>query len=113
MASSYRIYWSRRPAPLVFTGDEGAGEGRDVPVLTVENFAKWYGLYLVHPDGRVEEIDFGVLEDAARKLGVSPYVDHVPRPEVVEATASARGWILDEASREVIVGRWRLEVKGN
>ena len=42
------MYLSERGHTLVYWSPPS-----EVPVLTVENYVKWYGLYLVHPDGRV------------------------------------------------------------
>jgi len=97
-------YLSRRGHPLVYAG---APQAR--PVLTVENYPKWYGLELVRPDGSVEDVSFEGLCDLAYSLGVSPYVDHVPNAELVPALAASMGWSLDACSYEMMVGRWEIE----
>ena len=100
-----RTYLSRRGLPLVYAGDPAR-----VPVLTVENYPKWYGLCLVMPDGSVLEVSFGELQDLADAARVSPFVDHVPNATLVPALAEARGWSLDSCSYEMMVGRWECEV---
>ena len=99
------IYFSKRRNPLVYVG-----EVKKVPVLTVENSAKWYGFCLVLPDGSVEEVDFGVLLPSADEKGLVPYVDHVPNALLVPGMAESRGWVLDARSYEMMVGRWESEV---
>jgi hypothetical protein len=80
--------------------------GCDVPVLTVEAYEKWYELFLVHPDGRVESISFNELE---RFCGDgSPYADHAPNPNAVRLLVEARGWRLSELTFELMIGRWEL-----
>jgi len=80
------------------------------PVLTAENYSKWYELFLVMPDGTVGEVGFGELHELADERGVSPYVDHVPNPSLVSVLAERRGWSIDHVSYEVMVGRWEIEV---
>lgn len=79
----------------------------DRPVITVELYSKWYGLYLVYPEGSIEEIPFPESEG---RLDVSDYVDHVPNPKVVVWFAEKNNFYLDELALELIVGRWELEV---
>jgi hypothetical protein len=96
-------YRSVRGHPLIYSGPAPS----DGAILTVENYLKWYGLELVMPDGSVEEIDYGILCDAAALLDVIPHVDHVPNPHVVVFAAErSRGWRVDRVSYEVMVGRW-------
>ena len=104
-----RTYFSEAQWPLVYRGEPGA-----VPILTVESCPKWYALYLVMPDGSVEEVTFAELHELADRHAdrdMSPYVDHVPNPELVPELASARGWTIDSCSYEMMVGRWESEVK--
>lgn len=73
------------------------------PVLTVENYTKWYVLYLVYPDDRTEQVSFGQLNGFTDK---SPYTDHAPNPVAVEHLAAARGWNIAERAMECMIGRW-------
>lgn len=98
-------YLSKQSHFLVYVGVE---PGR--PVLTVENYPKWYGFQVVMPDGTVREESFGLLDDLATSRGVSPHVDHVPNAELVPALAEKIGWILDFCSYEMMVGRWVSEI---
>ena len=99
-------YRSKRGHPLVFCGVTSASR----PVLTVENYPKWYGFVLVKPDGSVEDVSFGVLQEVADERGVSAYVDSAPNAELVPELARKMGWHLDSVSYELMVGRWEAEV---
>lgn len=92
------VYWVKRPE-YCYT----------VPVLTVENYCKWYNLYLVMPNGRVQQINFTQLDDVCT-TAESPWCDHVPNPVVVERLAEASGWHLCSESIDMIRGRWAAEV---
>jgi len=97
------MYLSERGHTLVYWSPPS-----EVPVLTVENYVKWYGLYLVHPDGRVEWLAFPEWGPDGR----SGFVDHVPNPVACQQLAAKRGWVWDENSLDMIWGRWRREVEG-
>lgn len=93
-------YVSPRDLPLVFQDEPG-----DRPILTVENYVKWYTLYVVHPDGRVREADM-TEEDGFR----SAWRDHVPHPAACHAYARLKGWEWDENSLDMVYGRYAREV---
>jgi hypothetical protein len=95
------IRFSSRRLPLVCVDDNV-----EVPILTVENYCKWYDLQIVHPDGRVEAVPFP--DDGQG----TPYVDHVPNPHAVARYADRCGYHIDLQAFEMIVGRWQLEVVG-
>jgi hypothetical protein len=71
-------------------------------ILTVENYCKWYCLYLITSWGSVESVDFPV----------DGYCDHVPYPAAVARMAEEHDWIVDDQSMEIMVGRYVLEVLG-
>lgn len=91
------------PRRELWTWEDMPDEAHLAPVLTVENYTKWYVLYLVHPDNRVEQVSFDQLNDFTDK---SPYTDHAPNPVAVERLAAARGWNIAERAMECIIGRW-------
>lgn len=102
-----RTYLSRRGLPLLWIEEPLAD-----PVLTVENYVKWYWLHLVLPDGRVEEVNFGALDRLANRMGDTPYCDHVPNPRVVQRLADDHRWHLDPNALEMLIGRWEIEARG-
>lgn len=100
---------SPRNHPLVLPGIDG------FPVkttITVELYEKWYGLYLVHTDGRVEEIPFPEDTECCPS-GVSAYRDHVPNPRVVAKFAQLHDYHVDWLAIELMVGRWEVEATDN
>jgi hypothetical protein len=82
----------------------------DVPLLTVAISEKWYELYLLLPNGRVEGLHFGHLDDLKYRREESAYVDHVPNPRAVERFARAKGYHIDPNALDMIRGRWRAEI---
>ena len=92
--------YSDRGKPLVCQDTCGRPYCK-TPILTVENYIKWYCLYLIRPSGEVEAVDFP--DDG--------YCDHVPYPAAVERMAAKNGWVVDEQSLEMMIGRYMLEVK--
>jgi hypothetical protein len=88
-------FQSPRGIPLV-----AQAPGR-IGVLTVENYLKWYTLYLIQPDGSVEPVPFP--EEG--------HTDHVPHPDAVAALAEEKGWIVCSESMEMIIGRYMQEVQ--
>ena len=97
------MYLSDRGQPLVYVGSP-----QDLPVLTVENYVKWYTLHVVHPGGRVKAVNF---PQASPPGGGSAFVDHAPNPLACQQLAAKRGWVWDENSLDMIWGRWRREVE--
>lgn len=69
-------YLSDRQIPLVYNE-----RPQDKPVLTVENYCKWYNLYLVMPNGEVEKLDddkiYHLIENACDTF----WSDHCINPE--------------------------------
>jgi hypothetical protein len=74
------------------------------PIVTIENYCKWYDLYLVHPDGRVEAVPF-----PEERIEGAPYLDHAPNPSHVLHWAERMGYHLHEESEEMMIGRWEIE----
>ena len=98
--SNYTTYFSDRGIPLVFNR---VLDSTGTPVLTVENYLKWYTLYLINPDASVVSICFPD----------NGYCDHVPYPSAVEILAEENGWYLCEESMAMIVGRYYMEFKNH
>jgi hypothetical protein len=84
----------------------------EIPTITVEDYCKWYTLYVVFPDNRVESLCFpghDTLDDLPS--GEMSFVDHVPNPRAVKRMAERLGYEIDYDSLERMVGRWFLEVQ--
>lgn len=95
--------------PLVYCWSEP-----QVPVITVENYLKWYTIHVVMPDGSVESPDLPYGN------GDLWWHDHVPSKEFCDNVVAALRAMLpkyadvkwDPQSLEMVVGRYRLEVAG-
>jgi hypothetical protein len=96
---------SARNFPLVYQGPAP----ETGTIVTVENYVKWYGLHLVHPGDRIEEVVFP--DDDPGENGCY-FVDHVPNPVSVAKMARRLGYTIDPMSYEMMVGRWEIEVTG-
>ena len=86
------------------------GEPWKAPVVTVENYLKWYTLYLVMPDREIRSLEYTALILPENFKDQILFLDHVPNPRAVAYTASQRNFFVDPVSFEAIVGRWQLEV---
>lgn len=92
---------SPRDLPLVLSQPDPMG-----PLLTVENYCKWYDIYIVFPDGRIEKVPYDLFW-----LGPGTgWNDHVPNPKACQAVAKELNAEWDGCSLEMIVGRYMLQV---
>lgn len=108
--SKPRMFFSPRGMPLVAWIDEDHAISVGKPILTVENYAKWYELFLIEVDGCLTSLHFGHLEQHTAN-GESAMCDHVPNPKSVAKMCEVRGYILDSQSFELMIGRWEIEYK--
>ncbi len=96
--AEFHTYLSDRNKALVFNNvTETLG------TITVENYPKWYDLFIVQPDGSVTKVEPGPIE----------WRGHVPTPASVMAYADKMNLYVDMRSMEMIIGRFILEVCGN
>lgn len=102
--SRYRMYLSKRNIPLLYVGDPV-----DVPIITMENYTKWYGIYLVMPDGSVELVKPDLMMVAAESLPFLPFGDHLYHPQLLIQLRRDHGWEVDERAIETAGGRWVRE----
>lgn len=106
------LQWRERPLPFSPRGEElfwnRSSHGCDKTVVTIENYCKWYSLFLVHPGGSIEAVDFPDLGNY-EKLG-SPYVDHEPNPAHVLAWAMYHDYEVDPDTLRAIEYRWHTDV---
>lgn len=75
-------------------------------VLTVENYIKWYSIYIVEyenvfvlPDSYYEEY-VGLFPDRVA------FSEHIPTPEFCLWLRDIKGFEWDSVSLEAIIGRW-------
>lgn len=80
------------------------------PIVTMENYVKWYGVYILHPDGRVESVDPGVLGQMADRCGGIVMGDHNYHPRLLNELAKEIGGKVCWRSLEMAGGRWVSEI---
>lgn len=97
-----RVYLSDRGIPLLYVA-----EPCEVPVVTLENYTKWYDVYLVMPDGSVQVVE-GVLA-LVDKFDDAWWVDHLYHPRLLYRLAQVLNATVDERAIEVAAGRWMIE----
>ncbi len=88
---------------------------QDVPqndTLTVENYGKWYDLYLVTSNGLIIKYGYESYVDIVNMFPGTIWGDHVINPDFVCMLAEHKGFDVDERSYEIIVGRWVIEHEG-
>ena len=81
--------------------------------LAVEIYMKWYTLFLVMPDEQIVPIVFPDEHDLEKHddLETPSAMDHVPNPAFVERYCKEQGYYISEITRELLVGRWIIDVK--
>lgn len=103
-----QTYLSKRNIPLLYIGKPVS-----VPVLTLENYTKWYSIYLVMPDGTVDTINSDVILEIVSQYQSREYpclwVDHLYHPLLLQKLAEKLNAELDERAQEVAAGRWYYE----
>ena len=101
MSKEYHTYLSPRGIPLLYIG-----KPLDKPVVTLENYTKWYKIYLVMPDGSVVEKCVSDVDENHRFLKQHYWVDHLIHPRALYALADQLGGYTEERSLEVAMARW-------
>ena len=119
MAEAYKLHFSERGIPLVYYGVLN-----EKPILTVENYSKWYNLYYVYPDGEVSpvlepaydfaerellKIAYGLTGEAKQDFPTMVRGDHIYNPFALKFIAGYVGGFVYPQSEEIIIGRWELE----
>lgn len=99
-----KTYTSKRNHPLLFVGEPSTD-----PILTAENYTKWYELYLVQPDGSVTEVAVEDLQLVMEQHDDARWVDHLYHPRLIYWLADQLKAEIDERLIEVAIGRWILE----
>lgn len=83
-----------------------------VPVITVENYIKWYDIYVIQPGGIVFALPWDIINQITQDHPNETWTgDHVFRPLLLEKIAEKLGGVVDPVSMEVVIGRWLLEYK--
>lgn len=78
-------------------------------IITLENYSKWYSIYLIEPDGSVTEIDHKIINEISDSVGRVLSISHNYHPLLLEKLGEKLDCYVDEISIEVATGRWYLE----
>lgn len=104
MSKYNRVYLSDREMPLLYMG-----EPLDKPVITLENYTKWYRIFMVLPTGEVETIDSDAVLATNDKLLVQGWLDHLYHPQLLIRLGKDLNAYTDERALECAGGRWLRE----
>lgn len=95
-------YYSERGFPLItqsiFDGNEESNG-----MLTVENYDKWYRLYVITRDGEVKPVGHEDLVESRQGL---TWIDHVVSPESFYLTAKKLGLEYDDRTFAMVCERF-------
>jgi len=110
---------------MIFKSDRGfllccesvVGDSR--PILTVEDYIKWYDMYVIYPDTEVVEKLRSNKDRATAFLSVesefiarydeSAIYDHCFNPKFYVLLAHRLNMEYDDRAAEIIAGRWAIE----
>lgn len=86
-----------------------ATEVRDIPVVTLVNYEKWYRVYVLLPNETIISVDSGLIMDLCELTNTWGIIDHTFHPELLLAIAEYFGGMVDAVTLEVAAGRWIME----
>jgi hypothetical protein len=104
MAMQVHQHLSSRGFPLLYVA-----QALDKPVLTLENYTKWYTPMLLQPDGTVVEVEGKILSEVHDKHSDAMWIDHRFSTRFLYRLAQHLDAYIDERAIEVALGRWILE----
>lgn len=84
----YQLYFSERGLPLLYVD-----KPLDIPVVTLENYTKWYNIYVIAPDGTVTRADQDALLDLGNKYPDAMWHDHYFHPRLLYRYAALIGGV--------------------
>ena len=98
------IFKSERGIPLICQGKDN-----NKPVVTVENYCKWYQIFVIYPDSTVVPADWPTLNKINKSSDKHLIGDHIFHPELLEKFADHIGGYVHDVSLEAVTGRWMFE----
>jgi hypothetical protein len=101
---SYFLHYSDRDIPLVYTGPL-----LDCPIITVENYCKWYSPYVIMSDGVIRKITSEEICQATDEYSNAWHIDHCFHPKLLLKLAEMLNGEACEQSIEMAAGRWVME----
>lgn len=98
------LYYSERGFPLITQYIEDDENVRGM--LTVENYVKWYRMYIIRPDGTVE----GRVNTACDHGEDKSWIDHAVIPYAFHETARNLGLVYDDITFAMVCERFVSDV---
>jgi hypothetical protein len=95
------MHESNRGIPLIW---QGKG---NVPFITLENYCKWYNVFVVFPDGKVEIVPETKYAEVFDHFAYIP--DHNFHPLFLQKLAKLYGGAVDDSTLEIAAGRWLMD----
>lgn len=105
-STACRLYMSDRDIPLIYVDSP-----LDVPIITLENYIKWYSVFVILPSGEVQKVPVQKIEEA-NESG-SWVADHCFHPKLLYRLAKMYGGSVDSQAVEIAIGRWIEEINGH
>jgi hypothetical protein len=99
-----QLHYTDRDLALIYIGTPS-----HKPILTLENYCKWYRFYALMPDGTVRKVESSEYYDDLDYNGTIWY-DHVPNPEVYELIANHLNMFQHSETHEMIIGRYYKDI---
>jgi hypothetical protein len=99
-----QVYFSDRNIPLVYFGPL-----LDHPIITVQNYWKWYNIYVIMPDGVIRRITDQEIYKATDGYTNAWYIDHYFHPRLLTELAKMLNGKVCPQSLEMAAGRWVME----
>lgn len=96
-------YFSERGLPLITQWFEDEDDKIN-PVLTMENYVKWYSMYIIYPNGKVERVPPS-LEDTC-----DTWYDHAVYPSYFHLIAERFGCTYDNRTFALVCERFVEDV---
>lgn len=78
------------------------------PLIVLEDWNKWYSVFVLFPDGRVEKVGVDVIEEIEDTI---LYQDHNFHPKLLALLGKHYGAEVDWKSDEMATGRWVHEIE--
>lgn len=81
----------------------------DTPTVTVENYMKWYNIFIINPDETVVAVDPALIKELSDVAGFPLQVDHTFHPKLLLLIAERIGGEVPYTTLEIVAGRWVIE----
>jgi len=98
-------YISKRGIPLITQNIDEVGylENGDIqPILTMENYDKWYEMYIIHPDGQIQSF----VHSENKETTPHTWYNHAVYPAYFHLSAKRLGCTYDSRTFATVCERF-------